>query len=77
MSKLSLEEREAHKKLYPNDAPRSFAGGRGGAGNYHRENSGEQRGRDEKKEHGVLGSMFRSLSRSVHNGREKSADRKA
>ncbi|RSH92313.1 hypothetical protein EHS25_008728 [Saitozyma podzolica] len=80
LSKLSLEEQDAFAKVHAHDRGHGISGGRGGAGNIHtpKEHSpaeGERGRGDQKHGHGgVLGSVFRSLSRAA--GRDKSSDRK-
>ena len=71
MSQLTLEEREAYAKVHAHDKGTPFSTGRGGPGNMHRHLGDDERGRNGDK--GVLGSVFRSLSRAA--GRDKSNDR--
>jgi hypothetical protein len=68
-AKLSVEEKDAHLKMHTGHG---VSTGKGGFGNI-QEDGG--RGRDQHKG-GVLGNVFRSLSRAAGGGRESSRESK-
>jgi len=75
-AKLSVEEKEAHRKIHGEQT--FVASGRGGAGNMHQKSahshalngSDDSRGRGDQKG-GVIGSVMRSLSRAAGKSDEK------
>lgn len=83
LSSLSIaEEESARAKQHERDAKHGFTGGRGGAGNFHHasaaaadDDSSRGRGRASEggptKQHGVVGSILRSLSRATRDKEER------